>query len=213
MLPPNMPSSPTGPGCTDMIAADNLISDFEDGGSGIAQVGGRNGGWYVYNDGKGMQLPPPGGSVSPVANGACGTKYAFRTTGMGFSEWGAGLGTDLAASITPGKKNPYSIAQWTGIRFMARASSQVAVRFKLQDMVTTPATEGGSCASNCYDNFGKVVSIGTSWTKYEVKWSELQQEGWGTKATLDPSKILGIQLQFAKGVAFDFSIDTVAFIK
>jgi hypothetical protein len=210
---PSAPSSGSGPGCGDTIPADNLISDFEDGGSGIAQVAGRNGGWYVYNDGKGTQTPAAGGAVSASPNGACGSKFAFRTTGMGFSMWGAGMGTDLAPSTTPGKKVAYNLGQYTGIRFLAKAAAPVAVRVKLQDMATTPTMEGGACAAMCYDNFGKVVSLGTDWAKYEIKWSEMAQEGWGAKATLDPSKVLGIQLQFAMSVNFDFSIDNIAFIK
>jgi hypothetical protein len=130
------------PSSTCPAPAGMAISDFEDGSNGVKQIEGRNGGWYVYNDGTGKQQPAVG-KVSPSENGACESSYALRTTGADFTDWGAGIGTDLATDKS-NKKTAYDGSRYKGIRFYARSNSgPIAVRVKIQDANTTP--EGGVC--------------------------------------------------------------------
>src|SRR5262245_56783400 len=55
-------SSAGGANCTGLPAAapDDVLANFEEGTGAVLQVGGRGGGFYMYNDGTGMQTPPPG---------------------------------------------------------------------------------------------------------------------------------------------------------
>src|SRR5689334_23232331 len=41
--------------------ADDVVSTFEDGTGNVNQGAGRGGGFYMFNDGTGMQMPPTGG--------------------------------------------------------------------------------------------------------------------------------------------------------
>jgi hypothetical protein len=206
------PSDPNAPGCKDVIAMDNLVSDFEDGTNGIAAVSGRGGGWYAYNDGTGTQTPDPKGSFLPEKGGACASMYALKTAGSGSTKWGAGVGTDLAVSIA-GKKVVYDASMYSAVRFMARAGSATTVRFKVQDKNTVP--EGMICkVGMCDDNFGKELMVTTGWQVYTVKFTEMMQEGWGQKfPTLEKNNLYGIQFQFKMGASFELWVDNLAFVK
>jgi hypothetical protein len=187
------------------------ISNFEDGGNGVAQVEGRNGGWYVYNDGTGKQEPAVG-KVSPAENGACESAFALRTTGMDFTDWGAGIGTDLATDKS-NKKTAYDGSRYKGVRFYARSNTgPIAVRVKIQDANTTP--EGGICNDAmklCNDTFGKDVMITADWLPYDVAFADTAQEGWGDKfAAVDTNRLFGIQIQ-TRTSPFDFAVDEMSF--
>jgi hypothetical protein len=171
----------------------------------------RAGGFYAYNDGSGTQLPDPKAPFMVVSGGACASKSALRTTGMGFTVWGAGVGTDLANMA--GTKMTYNASAYTGIRFMAKAGSAVAVRFKVQDKDTAP--EGGVCMKDkCNDDFGKDLMLSTDWKVYTVKFSEMTQQGWGQMfPSVLKDKLYGLQFQFAMGVAFDLWVDNIALVK
>ena len=45
------------------------------------------------------------------------------------------------------------------------------------------------------------------------KWSELQQLGWGDKVKLDTKAIVGLNWTSKDAVAWDFTIDDVAWIE
>jgi len=101
----------------------NLVSDFEDGFARILPNGGRNGGWYPYNN----LGPPPDPEFTPdttcnempmvnrcatdapvataIEGGHCGSMFAFRFMGSGCKGY-AGIGTDLAAPNYPDGGDP-----------------------------------------------------------------------------------------------------------
>src|SRR5262245_49296809 len=71
-----------------------LVDDLEDRDGLIAPVGGRSGGWWVYSDGTGGSIAPPANAVPVpvrISGGRCGSQFAMRVTGQGFSDWGAGV--------------------------------------------------------------------------------------------------------------------------
>jgi hypothetical protein len=199
------------PASTCPVEPERLISDFEDGGNGVKQVKGRNGGWYVYNDATGTQKPEAMKKVSASAGGACMSQYALTTSGSGFTQWGAGIGTDLATG-PDNKKIGYDASEYKGIRFWAKSNKgDVTVRLKMQDANTTP--EGGLCAADkCNDNYGAFIELSGEWQEFSLDFSSLKQEGWGDAfPALEAKKLYGLQFQVGLGVDFDFSVDEIAF--
>ena len=87
------------------------------------------------------------------------SQYALKTSGSGFTVWGAGVGTDVAT--VNNKKAPYDASDYSGLRFWAKSGGDdLTLRVKLQDGNTTP--EGGVCsdaAMKCNDTFGQFVDI------------------------------------------------------
>lgn len=195
---------------------DNLLSDFEDGSNGIAKSAGRSGGWYVYNDGSkdSVQDPPAGGSVSAKGPGACNSDHSLTTSGHGFTDWGAGIGTDLTST-----KTPYDLSKYQGLRFWAKSDPPLPVRVKIPDVQSTPPAQGGTCqdspTSQCNDNFGTEVTLTADWARYEVTWESLKQEGWGQKFNaLQKTQALAVQMQMGKAVAagnFQIWVDQIGF--
>src|SRR5262245_29503993 len=83
----NGPATSSSTGMNLML---ETIDDMEDMDGSITMAGGRQGAWYSYNDGTGMQTPPvdPMGmtpfpmSMLMPARGS--SKYGAHTSGMGF---------------------------------------------------------------------------------------------------------------------------------
>jgi hypothetical protein len=48
---------------------------------------------------------------------------------------------------------------------------------------------------------------------YEFKWSDLKQTGWGDKVKFDPKSVVGLNWTSKDAVAWDFTIDDVAFLE
>lgn len=204
----------TGDGDGDIpIEPDNMIDNFEDGDGALIPNGGRQGYWYVFNDAtEGATQTPPIDGVLPEGDGAAGTSLAMHTTGSGFAEWGAGIGVDLNNEGDPeggnGIKMIYDASAHTGIVLMAKGSGQL--RASVQIEATIPPEEGGTCAIDC-DPHGKVLLLSDEWQQFTLPFDQLNQEGWGTPAAWDASKVVGIQFKVAKDVDFDFWVDEIGF--
>ena len=126
--------------------SDDLISDFKMDNSLYASTDGRQGGWYVYSDGKGTFDPAVVENTAyaiDAANGNtnCSGAGSLRVKGTGFSLWGAALGTDfkpradVALGMTAagkGYKQTYDATKYRGVAFWAKSSmplKNVAVKF------------------------------------------------------------------------------------
>lgn len=205
--------------------ADDVISTFEDGMGNVNQSAGRGGGFYMFNDGSGMQMPPPGMLPPARKEMRCDSMFALCMSGKGFTVWGAGMGTDLgptgSADGGVGSKNPYDASMYKGIQFWAKANagSATAVRVGFKDANTAP--EGGNCDATmdsgpeaCNDDWGKNINFTTSWAPYTILWTELKQAGWGKATTsYDVANAYSIQFQVNKGLDFDLCIDDLAFVR
>ncbi|MEE9385413.1 MAG: hypothetical protein V3V08_18555 [Nannocystaceae bacterium] len=195
-----------------------LIDDLDDGDGQIAEVGGRRGAWYVYNDvADGLspgaqQVPPAGGDFLPASGGAEGSAFCAQTSGSGFGSWGAGIGVDLNDD-GEGEKHAFDASGYTGIRFMARGNTEI--RFSGMIASVLPVADGGSCQAGpeaaCYDAHGTKITLGSEWQQYSIPFSQLLQEGWGAVQAFAPGELMGLQFQVATGVAFEFSIDSLHF--
>ncbi|MFV8752902.1 hypothetical protein ACNOYE_20340 [Nannocystaceae bacterium ST9] len=195
------------------IEPDNMIDNFEDGDGALIPNGGRQGYWYIFNDATaGATQSPAVDAVLPESGGADGTSLAMHTAGSGFAEWGAGIGVDLNNAGDPeggnGIKMIYDASAYTGIVVRAKGNGQL--RASVQIEATIPPEEGGTCAMDC-DPHGKVLLLSDEWQQFTLTFDDLQQEGWGTPASWDASKVVGLQFKVAKDVEFDFWVDEVGF--
>ena len=203
-----------------------LIDDMEDGNSAIVMNGGRNGAWWAGGD------ATPGGNIQPnglmtpeaIPGGRCGSHYAERVTGYGFTDWGAVVvmnfryGTEPDAGGAMGNL-PIDAHFRTGITFWARIgdTSSNNVRFSVGDEHSEPA--GGLCVPNgpigqgCYDTFGVALpQLSTEWQQFQIPFLGLSQLGFGVPApNVDTSNLYTIQFSLQPGTIFDLWIDDVSF--
>jgi hypothetical protein len=202
---------------------DDIVSTFEDGTGSVAQVAGRGGGFYMFNDGTGMQTPAPGPLPDATEMPRCGGMYALCMSGHDFTTWGAGMGTDLGPVSTDGMmtKSAWDASAYRGISFWAKANpgSAVAIRVSLKDANTAP--EGGVCdpemesgAEACNDDWGRNLNLTTEWAPYTILYADLAQSNWGKQFTaFDAEHVFSIQYQVNKGLDFDLCIDDLAFVR
>lgn len=197
-----------------------LIDDLEDGDPKLPMFGGREGGWYVSNDGSpfGMQKPapnmppPPDKPGSPPRAGAAATSAAMHMSGSGFTDWGANMG--LTLYLPPGAGAcPYDVSPHRGVRFWIKSMlPDSTVRFVIPTVETHAPAQGGTCPRNCGDHFGVEISpVPTVWTPFEVEFAKLSQAGVGTAAKFYPNHALNVEWSVGFAEDFDFWVDQVEF--
>jgi hypothetical protein len=203
-----------------------LIDDMEGGTSAIAMIGGRNGAWWAGGDATPGGVIQPNGLMTPevIPGGRCGSHYAQRVTGYGFTDWGAVVvmnfryGTLPDAGGTMGDL-PIDAHFRTGITFWARIgdTSSNNIRFSVGDEHSQP--EGGLCipngpiGQNCYDTFGvPLPQLTTEWQHFQIPFLGLTQLGFGVPApTVDTSNLYTVQFSLQPGTIFDLWIDDISF--
>jgi hypothetical protein len=215
-----------------------LIDNMEGRTGSIADVGGRNGPWFTYNDETptGQQTPKAGSVFSPSANdpprlipeslGGGESHYAAQTNGGGFTTWGAGMGFNFLTDAS----TAYDASAYLGFVFWGRIGGQTGeedagvsgIRLNVPDMNTDP--RGGVCTEagmTCNDFFGKELIFTTEWQEFEVLYADLGQSGFGTpEPALDAAHVYACQFLIStdanngnSGQAFDLWIDDIYFIK
>lgn len=217
-------SGPLPAGC-DPVDTMTLLSDFETGKAEVLPNAGRDGSWFLYSDGTGMQTPVkvPNTPLVAEAGGACGSAYAFHTTGTGFTVWGAGIGTDFAPK-TAMVRTPYDLTAYSAIAFRAKSAATMPLRVSISDTNTSP--EGMVCVdttdatnkARCGDYFGAEVTLGAEYQDFVIKFADMKQRGWGLPVMtgFDKSKALTLRMQ-VKGSAqapatFDLWFDDIRLV-
>ncbi|HEX2673749.1 MAG TPA: carbohydrate binding domain-containing protein [Polyangiaceae bacterium] len=187
-----------------VVAPADIIDDFEDGDFTVAQLGGRNGNWYVYSD------KTPAGTlgfdVVGIARGA--SLKGIHTKGKDFTNWGSGMGVNMQASGTTG----YNASAYSGVTFWARAAAAQSVLVVFPDVDTDPT--GGLCTS-CDHHYNKAVQVSTGWQRFTVNFADLALEG-GTvpqPTAFKPEGLISVQFRFAPGQNYELFIDDLAFLK
>jgi len=190
-----------------------FIDDMEDSDSRIRVQEDRDGWWYIAKDATGGAtiFPDP---FAVVGEGFGGSGYSSQVMGEGFAEWGVEMGFSLRSS------GFYDVQArgYTGIRFQARTNVGASrnIRVKMATIDTIPTAEGGNCASGCYDQYRKWVTLEPEWQSYTVYFAEMVQEGWGTAAVQDLTQVRGFSFAVdpgsPAGAAFDFQVDEIQFI-
>ncbi len=185
-----------------------LIDDLEDGDSAILELDGRHGSWYTINDGTGgTQQPAPAQTFAPARGGALGSDYSAHMTGTDFSSWGAALGVRF--DVVGANTCAYDASRYQGIAFYARGSGMVTI--SIITASTVPVASGGTCETGCFDYYAGHVSLSSTWTRYQLAWSDLRQTGWGTPTTFDPGEIMATEWAFGTGVSFEIDVDDLQF--
>jgi len=197
------------------------IDDFEDLDEFILRLSMRNGPWYVFSDGTATgtlgKLTIATLTGSDVRPGSTSTA-ALHLTATGFIDWGAGVGADMVNQM--GKKAPYDVSAYRGIRFYAKVASGTSTTVKVLLPNIYSDVDGGKCtdaeaAKHCGDHlFTSVSGLKTTWQVYEVKFADFAQQGFGLKqATFDPSGVYSVQFTLAnKTTPIDIWFDDVSFI-
>ncbi len=208
-----------GSGAAPVLDLEN-IDTMEDNNAAIEYVGTRNGDWYAGHDATatGMQFPGSAFVMSALDKADpryAQSKYAAMTKGSGFTDWGEDLGFNLMlVNATTGKHPTYDASAYCGVRFFAHvgtgASSSVIVR--VPDKNSLP--DGGVCGVGgmpCYLSFQKVSSFTTTWTEYDVLFSDLRNNGWAT--ALAQNAIYGLEFGLSPSSVFELWVDDVSFLK
>ena len=146
----------------------------------------------------------------------------MHTFGSGFDTLAGGYsGIGVAfRSGAPDCLSTLDATGYDGVEFWVRGSG--VVRFVVATVATTPSSNFGECQSGCYDSHGELVSLTPTFSLVRVPFVKLAQEGWGTPAVFDRSKILTLQWtpktlggpppsNTTPATCFDFWIDDVAF--
>lgn len=160
----------------------SLIDSLEDGDGWIDKTANRAGPWYTYNDAtaSATQYPASGDPYNAdFASDTHVTDYGVsvgfaRTTGTGFSGWGAGVGFDLSHPQNASKA-PYNASGYNGLRFWIRAridDPSVAqadrqyislMTVKVLDSQSVGGGEGGVClpsgTKKCGDAFSFPIQL------------------------------------------------------
>lgn len=201
-------------------ATDTLIDDLEDGDPKLPMIAGREGGWYVSNDGTagGKQVPAPSMNMPPLPtspgapkNGAM-SMFAMHTSGSGFESWGANMGITL---LQPpgGPACPYDVSRHSGVRFWIRSDIMASnVRFAMPTLETHAPAQGGTCPERCGDHYGVTISpVPATWTQVSVKFADMKQQNFGIATMFYPAHVLNVEFSVPHSVDFNFWIDQLEF--
>lgn len=194
---------------------------MEDGDSAILAGGGRLGQWHTYHDKSAGTQEPVWSDATPFTMVAAdnGSLYAARTTGSGFSIWGAGFGFHLHHDGVMGAYDAASNG-YKGITFKAKVGPGATprVRLLIADRNTHPT--GGKCdpeatatdGNRCHDYFGASIELEERWQKYMFAFVDLTQQGWGNNdlTAIDTTSLYFIHFQISEDATFDVWIDDIA---
>ncbi|HEX3773435.1 MAG TPA: hypothetical protein VHV51_03165 [Polyangiaceae bacterium] len=186
----------------------NLIDDFEDGDAQLLLLGGRDGSWFVTNDGHGQQTPPPNGPTLPsllMPPRGLSTR-AMHTTGSGFSVWGAALGVNFLSGMMP---PPYDISMYQGLTFAVKLGKETAVKPMRVSIADYDTTYG---CKTCGDHFGVNVNVGDAFATVQVPFLSFKQLGFGTPVrAFDPTRTYTVYFSWTQNQTFDVWIDDLSF--
>jgi len=187
---------------------EGLVDDFEDGDTQLSKVEGRDGYWFTSHDDKGSTIGPTPLTMAGEGAGAAGKSlHVAGVTSGAPGAWGALWGASFVG------QGAYDASKHTGMSFKAKVagSSTKKVRFKLGDVNTHP--DGGVC-KDCWNHFGKDLTLTTDWKEYVVTFAEMTQEaGWGQRfPNITPSKLISVNWSVGPGVPYDVWIDDLQFV-
>jgi hypothetical protein len=172
---------------------------------GVGMSPGYWGDWHSTASGQNTMSPDPftysaltsphttlsGVTSTHAVHLACLTAdlYGYCEAGIWFAQRDSDAGTAPSAGTADGDvalRVPNNLSAYHGIVFwgMSSASNQVKVMFNDSDTDVF----GGKCgqsdaaADQCWDAFSKYVTLTDTWQKFEIRFTDLYQEGWGYAA-------------------------------
>jgi hypothetical protein len=192
-----------------------LIDDLEDGDGAIAQVGTRNGGWWITSDGTDGIVTPEADAQPPaerILGKRCESEFGMHITGADFSEWGAVLSLGFRYD---GKELPVDLSEFDGVMFWARVGETHSSNVRIQFQDATTHLEGGNCdpeagsEDECWNGWGTEVSpISSEWQLYKIRFSTLAQRDYGLRSdSFDVENVYNIDFNLDPSSVFDLWID------
>ena len=173
---------------------------------------------FVYSPVPAPHETMPGITSNHAAHVACRIADVYGYCEEGF---------DLAIGPVDGGETrvTYDISKYSGIVFWGMSPTANHVKVMIQNIDTD--AQGGRCGTSdasseqCWDSFCTYLGFTDTWQRFEVKFSDLEQEGWGHPApggVFDSTQAYSIYFQVngpAKAgdpaVNADFWIDDVYF--
>jgi predicted small secreted protein len=203
---------------------DDLIDDLDDGDNAIRQRGFRVGYWYTFND------RSPGGVQSPASDrfvpspgGAGDSAHCARTTGGGFSRWGAGMGLDLNNALSdphdpvPTNRGSFDASLFTGVVFSAKGNTPL--QFAIATEAVVPVEWKGTCIETtanepvCDRPHEVTIALTPDWQTFAVPFAALIQPGPGPILPFEPSRSMAILFYAQPSPSFDIAVDDISFYK
>jgi hypothetical protein len=201
----------------------DVVDDMEDGDQQIVVAAGRNGYWYVGNDGTvgGTQEPPVNAFAmfELVAGERPNSSYAAHTKVDGFKSWGSVIGFNFNEQL--GTVKAYDASAFCGVSFWAKAAAATTLRFRLPDSDTHPVgavcVDGGPAGQACYDHFSTSAALTPDWKQFTVTFAELTQIGTGyhpADMKLKADQLYGLEWALPGAAkTFEIWIDDVELLK
>jgi hypothetical protein len=200
------------------------VDDMEDADPQVTVNDGRNGFWFVGNDGTvgGAQTPTTSMfEMFPLSRGERDdSTYAAHMKVSGFTGWGSVIGFNLVEEGAAVKA--YDASAFCALEFWAKAAAATALRLRLPDGSTHPSgmvcQVTGASDTLCYDHFSAAVALTTRWKSFRVSFESLAQSGTGyrpadEKFKADQLYAVEWALPGASGKAFEIWIDDVALVE
>jgi hypothetical protein len=202
--PPTPPDAAPAPGCLPTPAADELISNFEDGALSTNMVAGRGGpSWTVLNANEGASAT----LAIPEVPVRCGSRRALRFAGMA-SETKTPI---VRLLFVPGTAQFYDARAYKGVRFTLRGGVAQRVRVKLPDRNTSAA--GGVCVM-CSDHFGADLDVTPETKAFTIPFASVTQSGVGDPhPAVNVGALFGIEFVVRAVPTFELVIDDVSFFR
>jgi hypothetical protein len=179
-----------------------LVDDFEDNNELVALLEARNGYWVVITDTDPESSEPV---LLPLLRpeGSPTNRYALHVSGPTRTKWGASVQLELGPTC-------YDASAYRGIAFSVRGPGHLFAGVREVDAV--PVERGGTCTTACYSSHLRHLEAFDRWTRVEIEWSELHQEGKAEPA--NPRRLSGLEfLVRPEDTPYDLWIDDVAFVR
>ncbi len=151
--------------------------------------------------------------------------YGYCQETFWFAQAASDDGPTVGVPAALARPVPYDLSAHTGIVFWGRSPVSNRVKVMIANADTDP--QAGNCGQSdaateqCWDSFSTYVTFTDTWQKFEVRFRDLQQEGWGHAApsgTFDTTTayLLGFQVNgpassTAAPVTADFWVDDLYF--
>jgi hypothetical protein len=190
-------------------APDALLDDFEDGDTFVARLGGRDGSWVETDDHTSTDV----GFENSTQCAARGLRAGHFWAG-GLTQWDANLtGLLRRSTVTPMAiaATPYDGTGYGGVSFWGAIGSGGPATLEVPLGMTTMDTawNGNVCTTKCMDYHRTSVTLTPEWRRYEIRFADLKQLGWGDpQVPLALNQLVGFILWPTTGT-FDIWIDDV----
>ncbi|MBN1610484.1 MAG: glycoside hydrolase family 5 protein [Polyangiaceae bacterium] len=184
-----------------------LIDTLEDGDDSICPSSGRNGVWFVANDGTGTQAPSDNSDIPVTLSSPRGkSTVAAHSSGTGFSDWGAVVGVTLVEGDD--HLEYFDATSFGGVRFHARGSGTVLA--SITTGRTKPAPDGYCEPDACNHPFRATVTLGDGWVPNLLPFDGFKSNVLGAMTAQDRKEILTIEF-LATSDDFDLWVDDLGF--